>query len=75
MAGGGVRWLYLHPELLVEHDINAVVCYLEIRLELLLQKPYVRIEETPVSRYPSMERDPCPCRHMRASLLGCSSKN
>lgn len=48
---------YLHPELLDEFDINAVVCYLEIRLDLLLQKPYRRIEEASVSRYPSMERD------------------
>lgn len=48
---------YLHPDLLDEHDINAVVCYMEIQLDLLLQKPYVRIEEESVSRYPSMERD------------------
>lgn len=48
---------YLHPELLDEHDINAVVCYLEIRLDDLLDKPYRRIQEAVVSRYPSMERD------------------
>lgn len=48
---------YLHPDLLDEYDINAVVCYLEIRLDSLLDRPDKRIEEQAVSRYPSMERD------------------